>query len=163
MGYGQMPYNMQLGSGTFGILPVVTYIKQYRGISVGSQAKATINLGINSRGYALGNQYGLTSWVAYECLKWLSFSTRFEFSYTDKIYGYDPDIALSMNNDPSANAKNYGGQTANVLAGLNLYTPKGRLKGNRLSVEMGAPFYQNLNGIQSAQRLVLYTGWSVAF
>lgn len=164
MGYRQtLPYNMQLGSGTFGLLPVVTYIKQYRGLSIGSQAKATINLGVNSREYALGNQYGVTGWIAYEWLKWVSFSTRFEFSHTDKIYGYDPDIALFMNNDPGANTKNYGGQTATILAGLNLYTPKGRLKGNRLSVEMGAPFYQNLNGIQSSQRFVLYAGWSIAF
>jgi hypothetical protein len=158
-----LPYNMQLGYGTFGFLPSLTYVKQHNLFSWGGQARATINLGVNSEGYALGNQYSATSWIAYEFFKWMSCSVRMDAAITDKIYGYDPNIALLMNNDPSSNTINYGGKSANAFIGINMYTPQGRLKGNRLSVEYGLPVYQNLNGIQLSQHGTLYAGWSISF
>jgi len=158
-----LPYNMQLGSGTFGLLPSLTFVKQHHSFSWGTQARATINLGTNSQGYSLGNQYAFTGWIAYECFKWMSFSSRMETVYTDKISGYNSTVAPLMNNDPSANAANYGGQSANVYAGINIYAPKDRLKGNRLAVECGMPFYQNVNGTQMSQHGILYAGWSISF
>ncbi|MEM7009128.1 MAG: transporter, partial [Thermodesulfobacteriota bacterium] len=60
----QLPYPMQLGSGTFDLLPGITYLGQFNNISWGSQVSGVIRLGENDRDYTLGNVLDLTAWGA---------------------------------------------------------------------------------------------------
>jgi hypothetical protein len=73
------------------------------------------------------------------------------------------DAELSTVMEPSANAKNYGGKNINTYIGVNFYLNKGFLKNSKLSMEYGMPLYQNINGIQLAQKSTIYAGWMISF
>jgi len=55
-----LPYPMQIGSGTFDLLPGITYLGQSGKGSWGAQALTTLRLGKNDNGYRLGNKYQLS-------------------------------------------------------------------------------------------------------
>jgi len=159
----RLAYPMQLGTGTFNLLPALTYVCQKDLFSFGTAASANIKMGTNSQGYTWGNEYKLTGWIAYKCSRWLSTSIRVEGVSVGKMTGYDPLIYPLSVNDPSANSNNYGGQRANLYFGLNLFKEKCSLKGNRLLLEYGIPVYQNLNGPQMSMQSNLSAGWQYTF
>jgi hypothetical protein len=61
---------MQLGSGTWDLLPGLTYAGFARDWSWGAQTLATLRLGENRHDYKLGNRLMLTGWVARRWTDW---------------------------------------------------------------------------------------------
>ena len=55
---------MQLGSGTYDLLPGLTYLGQSDEWSWGVQTIETLRLGRNDEGYTLGDNLMATGWVA---------------------------------------------------------------------------------------------------
>jgi len=159
----RLPYMMQLGSGTYDLLPNITYVGQKAAISWGAYAGANIKTMNNGEGYHWGNEYNASAWIGYKFLPFASASVRVEGIYTDAIMGYDPHIVILMNNDPNSNTNNYGGEKMNVYLGLNLYKYKSELKGARLQIEYGMPFYQNLNGPQMSAKSTVMAGVQYIF
>jgi len=157
----QLPYPMQIGSGTWDIMPGLTYLGETDKISWGVQALGTLRLGENARGYAFGNQLNLTGWVAYQLSDWWSTSFRLNGSSTGKIEGTDEMLNPMM--VTTADTNNFGGESLLGYLGVNFYVREGVLKGHRLAVEYGLPFYQNLNGPQMAMQSMLMVGWQLAF
>ncbi len=154
------PYGMQLGSGTFDVLPGVGYLFQKNQFASGTTISATCRTGYNKVGYRLGDELLLSTWLAYKWLSVISSSLRLEAMTTGAVQGYDPTLYYFT--EPSANPANYGGNRLNAFFGSSFHF-KGWLTNNRLSIEAGIPFYQDLNGIQLKQKLVLNAAWSVTF
>ncbi len=75
----QLPYPMQLGSGTFDLLPGITYLGQHNDISWGAQVSGVIRLGENDRDYRLGNRFDATAWGAYDWFNWVSTSSSMDW------------------------------------------------------------------------------------
>lgn len=155
------PYSMQLGSGTFDVLPSVSYLYQKDKIAFNAQMSSVIRMGYNSVGYRLGNEVSLNTWFAYQWLPFLSSSVRVEGNIADRIGGKDP--SLYIYNELSANGANYGGQKVYGAIGSVLQFKKGFLKKERLSVEYALPMYQNLNGTQMKSSYYLTASMSTAF
>ena len=86
----QLPYPMQIGSGTFDVLPSLTYLGQSDAFGWGLQGSGVIRLGENSRGYALGNRGEATGWASVLVSDALSGSVRVTGSAWDNISGQDP-------------------------------------------------------------------------
>lgn len=148
-----LPYPMQIGSGTFDLLPGITYLGQSKNNSWGAQAMGTIRLGENSNGYSLGNQLQLTGWVARNWSEWVSTSLRLKGRTWENIDGADP--RLNPNMIPTADPDRRGGTQIDIGFGLNLYAPNGNLKGSRLAIEFELPLYRSLDGPQ------LETDWQL--
>ena len=157
----RLPYGMQLGSGTFDLLPGITYLYQKNDLTFSVQASSVVRLGYNQVGYKLGNEASINTWIAYTWLDNLSSSLRFEGNIASEIQGIDPTIYSF--GEPSANRLNYGGEKAISYLGSTYQFQKGILKNNRLGVEYGLPIYQNLNGIQMKQGYSIFASWSYAF
>lgn len=155
----RLPYMMQLGSGTFDIMPGVTYLFSKKSFLFGSQVTGTFRPGYNSVGYAYGNDVTVNAWLGYRFLPWLSISARGEAYAADRIYGRDTKLFTII--EPDAKPKNYGGKKVSAYGGLNIYLKK--IANSKLSFEYGLPIYQNLNGPQLATHYMLYAGWSVSF
>ena len=156
-------YSMQTGTGTFGILPGITYTWQCSNYSWGIQAVADVELGTNSANYRVGNQFTTNLWFARKWTKWISNSVRVNSNVTGHISGYDPALyGYGLASDPTANAANSGGFISSILLGVNLL-PAGFFKGNQLSVEAGVPFYNYVNGIQVNTKLFINAGWQYTF
>lgn len=156
----RLPYAMQTGSGTFDLLPGVTYLKQAKKLSYSMQALATLRPFYNADGYRFGNDVTLNAWGSYRVVRCASVSLRLENVWSGTISGNDTRVLRVM--EPSADTRNYGGDLASCYAGINVYFHKQNLNG-KLSLEAGLPWYQSVNGIQLAVTHAVYAGTTVEF
>ncbi|WP_414622272.1 transporter [Calothrix sp. CCY 0018] len=138
-----LPYPMQIGSGTFDLLPGITYLGQSGKGSWGAQALTTLRLGKNDRGYRLGNKYQLSGWVARNWTDWLSTSLRLIGTTWGDIDGADDRLNPMM--IPTADPDLRNGTQINLGFGINLYAPEGNLQGSRLAMEFELPILRDLD------------------
>lgn len=88
LGQTRLPYPMQIGSGTWDLVPGITWLGQTRGdLSWGAQALGVIHLGTNNEGYTLGDSITGNVWGAWRVNEWLSLSQRFSLSSWGNIDG----------------------------------------------------------------------------
>ncbi|MEW2920376.1 transporter [Muricauda sp. ANG21] len=142
----ELPYPMQLGSGTFDTNLALTYLGQSNSVSWGSQVRGLFRFGKNDREYRLGNRYSWNNWFAVKTTDWLSFSARLEGLAISKIEGADPNLNPMM--VITVDTSNSGGTLVNSGIGFNLYVPTGALKNLRFGFEWAMPLFQDVNGIQ---------------
>ena len=157
----KLPYPMQLGSGTFDLLPGLTYLGESGDFSWGAQAIGRLRLGRNSSGYSLGDRARLSIWGTVSWLDWLSTSLRLDGHIYDNIDGADADFNPAM--VPTADPSRRGGERVDVLVGLNLYGDDSWSAGQRLGIELGVPIYQALDGPQLETDWTLTVGWQYAW
>ena len=151
----QLPYPMQIGGGTFSLLPGVTYMGQTDNWSWGAQALGTLNLGRNSRDYRLGDRVNLTVWGAHRWNNWFSSSVRLDGRTWGNITGADSDLNPRL--IPTADPDRRAGTQLDVVFGLNFFVPKGAQKGTRAALEFALPIHRSLDGPQ------LETDWQITF
>ncbi|MEZ4424260.1 MAG: transporter [Gemmatimonadota bacterium] len=160
-GSGRLPYSMQLGSGTFDLLPSLTFQAMNQYGSVGFQGRGVIRTSENDSGYTLGNRVEVTSWFAFPINDQLSFSARMVWQKWDAISGSDPalDAAVALIQDPSVFPDLVGGSRLDLPLGLNLNLQNGPLAGHRVGVEAVFPVSESLDGPQLQQNWTVNFGW----
>jgi hypothetical protein len=146
----QLPYTMQLGSGTYDFPLALSYQYSHSGvhdITVGLSAK--IRTGTNDRNYRLGNNYGLNGRYEFDLSSALQPFFLMDFEYSKPIHGQDDTLLVPLPPGfpyPASitNPELFGGKKVNLALGL-LWRVVNDV---RFTVEIGAPIYQNLNGPQ---------------
>jgi len=156
----RLPYAMQLGSGTYDLLPGITYNGSKDRMGWGAQYNATFRIGENSQDYTLGDKHVITAWGSYLFTNALSGSLRLTAETEDSIDGIDSQIVAPVQ---TADPDNFGGERVSLSLGLNAVVPTGMLKGHRFSAEVTVPVYQDLNGPQMERDNTVILGWSKAF
>ncbi|HTL59012.1 MAG TPA: hypothetical protein VL361_25280 [Candidatus Limnocylindrales bacterium] len=154
-------YPMQLGSGTWDLLPGLTYLGHSAAWAWGAQALFTVRLGENENHYRLGHVYRLSAWTQFEVLDWFGPSARLDWHGWGNIQGADPE--LDPNRNPAFDPNKQAGERLDFLMGLNFYVPGGPLKGTRFSLEGGVPLYQNILGPNLAVDWMITAGLSYSF
>jgi hypothetical protein len=155
-------YGMQLGSGTYDLLPGITYLGQCDRVSWGAQYSAILRLEEeNDSGFRFGNVHQVTAWTAYRLCDWASVSGRIAYRHEGQIrHHYD---GPHNHSSPPDFQQNYGGDTIDLGVGLNLWASEGTLRRNRIAIEALWPVFQDLNGIQLEKDFTLVVGWQWAF
>ncbi|MDF7800096.1 transporter [Pontiellaceae bacterium B1224] len=143
-----LPYPMQLGSGSYGLIPGITYSGLSNGWGWGAQANGTFYLNENDNDYTLGNRYGLQAWGLRDLCKSSALSLRLSGNRVENIHGADPTLNPMMT--PVADPNLRAGTQVDLLAGIDY-----RKNFMRLALEAGLPVYQELDGPQ------LETDWKV--
>ena len=141
----RLPYPMQLGSGTYDLLPGVTYKGRDSDIGWGAQYMATLRSGENDEDYTLGDIHQLTGWASYSWTPGASASLRLTLRDTDEIDGQDPEIVAPVQ---TANPDFQGGERIDLGVGVNFSAQAGDWRGLRFGAELGIPLEQDLNGPQ---------------
>jgi len=153
----RLPYGMQLGSGTYDLLPGITYQTHQGKWNLGAQYAATIRTGSdNDEGYRLGDELKFTTWASYAIQQGLSASVRLAYLDVDNIDGADSKIIAPVQ---TADPENYGKQRLDLHAGINWAAKSG----HRLALEVGTPVYQHLDGPQLETDWTLTAGYQYAF
>ncbi len=160
MGRTRLAYPMQIGSGTWDLLPGLTYTGFAEDWSWGAQTLATLRLGENRHDYTLGNRLMLTTWIARPLTTWLSTSLRAKGEVWGNIHGEDESLMIVT---PAADPDRRKGRRVDLALGLNLLLPRGIFRGHRLAVEYGFPVYQWLDGPQLETDWYVIAGWQRAF
>jgi len=158
----QMPYPMQLGSGTFDLLPGFTVLGMSESWSWGMQGRATLRLGETDRAYTAGNVSEGTAWFAFKATDRISVSARVLARVWEDYEGHDPAFTDPMS-VPTVREDLRGGTRVDVPLGINYYFDRGPLKGHRVSAEWSLPVYQNLHGPQLETDWLLTVGWQKSF
>ena len=156
-----LPYPMQLGSGTFDLLPGLVYTGNSSEWSWGGQFGAVERLGENDEDYTLGNQYQGNLWAARKWTDWFSTSFRVSGEIVEDIDGADPRMNPAM--VPTADPDLRAGEIVSLGLGANFIVPSGPLTGLSLSVEGILPVYQRLDGPQLARDYAVIVGLGKAF
>ncbi|MEJ6561522.1 MAG: transporter [Akkermansiaceae bacterium] len=138
----RLPYPMQLGAGSWGLLPSLTYNFHQDTWSFGAQTKGTIMLNDNSEGYQLGDRFEATAWIAKPLGEQFSTSLRATFSKWGNISGSD---ALIMGPVPTTRTDLRGGSKFDLSLGVNFYETN---SGVRAAAEIGKTLWQDLDGPQ---------------
>ena len=157
----RLPYPMQLGSGTFDLLPGFTYLAQTRTWAWGTNTRGTVRLGENHNHYRLGHRFHVTAWAARKMTGWLSSSVRVAGDRWGNVHGADPSLNPAM--VPTADPELLAGERWELLIGANLFALGGILEGNRVALEWAIPLYQNLEGPQLETGGRLSVAWEWTF
>jgi hypothetical protein len=159
---GRIHYAMQPGSGTWDLLPSVTYLGRHAGWSWGGQVGGAKRLeSENASGYALGDTFQASVWGGRRLFDWLGVSVRGLYTRQGEISGrYD---GLHDDSGPMDFPSNYGGEFWDLGIGATLSLSEGYLAGNELAIEWLEPLRDDVNGYQIERRGSLFAAWSVSF
>ena len=146
----QLPYTMQLGSGTIDI-PIQTTYQSNNNWGISLNAK--VRTGTNDRNYRLGNLYSASAFyqsgLKHNLFKLFGAMT---YQHLGTIKGRDDDITVSAANPfpaPITNPDFYGGKKGIITIGAKT---KSLDHGIRIALEAGIPVYQDLNGPQPKEK-----------
>jgi hypothetical protein len=170
-----MPYPMQLGSGTYDLMPSVTYKHVINKLSWGGQGEYVYRIGENANEYTLGNRIEADAWIKWSLNKHSSVSFELAAANWQAIKGKDDNIVsvmnmpmdmggMTMNMDmlttPLADPANTGGTRVDSTLGFSGNSRSGAFS---FAFGVGMPLYQNLNGLQMRNKLYVSSALNLMF
>jgi hypothetical protein len=158
----RMEYCMQVGSGTFSILPGFTYIGQAVPWGWGADFNAIVRLGRNGNGYRLGNGYTASTWIARQLASWVSLSVGLRGDVWENVHGADPTLDPTFEQTMDPNLQ--GGKRLNAFFGINLSPCCDRfLRNQQFFVRGDLPMVQSLDGPQLQTSWTIRVAWQWTF
>jgi hypothetical protein len=157
----RLPYPMQIGSGTWDLLPGITYTGANDWLGWGAQGMGVVRFGENDHDYRLGHRTDATAWVTVPLRRWVEISARLAYAYQGNIHGADPSLNPAA--VPTADPKLRRGHRIEMLGGLSIKPPWDRFGEHRFGVEVGAPVWQKLDGPQLGADWRVVAGWQLGF
>lgn len=149
----RLPYTMQLGSGTYDVMPTVTYNADSGAWNWGGSGTATFRTGENDNDYRLGHRLEISGWLKYAFAERAVATSRLTYTQWGNVSGQDPEVDPFMS--PDADPNNQGGIRTDLYLGVSAFK-----NGWIVSGELGAPIYQDLNGPQMKMESLIQLGVS---
>jgi len=157
----RLAYPMQIGSGSYELLPGVHYSNKINCFSYGGQINLNFRLNHNKYFYKLGDHYNATAWLAKKLNKNISISSRLDYNKNEDIEGKDSSLMINMM--PTANNSLQARESLDLLLGTNLLYSEAYLQNHRLAFEFTIPLYQKIAGPNLANNYKLTLGWQKVF
>ncbi|WP_299594232.1 hypothetical protein [uncultured Microbulbifer sp.] len=155
-------YGMQLGTGTWDLMPSITYTSGRNSLSWGAQGSARLPIQEeNDSGFQFGERYSATAWSAYRLADWVSVSARLGYTKQHDINGHYN--GPHNHSSPSDLQANYGGEFVEAAVGANLVPQTGALAGVRLGLEWTSNLAAHYNGYQLGRENGLNMSLGYAF
>lgn len=150
-GNQQLPYTMQLGSGTWDIPLAILYEQLGEGYRWGINTRATLRTGESDRDYRLGNKVSGSVWASMTNWGRIEPGVRLDYRWQDRIDGEDASLRIPNPTfpypapvvDPNA----FGGQQLDLSAFVDIDLSTDWF----IRAEVSKPLYLNLNGPQSGE------------
>lgn len=161
MGDMRLEYPMQIGSGTFSMLPGFTYLGQSSQWGWAADFHSTVRFGRNDNGYRLGNRYQSSVSIARQLPNSVSLSAGARGDQWGNIHG--SDSLLDPADEPTKDPRLQGGKRLSALLGINFHPENGLLKGQHFHVQGEMPVAQSLDGPQLQRSWVIRAGWQQEF
>ncbi len=157
--FPNLPYVIRTSSGTYDLLPGLTYRGQNEFWTWGAQTTGAVHLGLNRASYELGDQADMTAWLSRRFTQRWGASARIDGQSWGNVRGADPRLNTSLS--PTNRPDMQGGSRLNMLFGINYFLPAERTPGQQFSIEVGVPLFQSLDGPQLGLDWTLITGWNL--
>ena len=151
-GNQQLPYTMQLGSGTWDFPLFLSFRKYEARWDWGLDASFTARTGENDRDYRLGNKAGLGGWVMWNGWSEVRPGVRLDYRWRDDIKGEDASLRVPVPAfpypAPVTNPSAFGGEQLDLTVFLRM--PFADYWYAELSY--ARPLLLDLNGPQSSEK-----------
>ena len=157
----RIEYPMQIGSGTFSVLPGITYLGQVLPWGWAADFGSTVRVGRNDNGYRLGNRYQLGGSITRQLPHSVSVSGGARGERWGNIHG--SDAMLDPTDEPTKDPRLQGGTRLSALLGLTVHPQGGMFSGQHLHLQTEVPVAQSLDGPQLRRRWIFRLGWQVEF
>lgn len=160
----QLPYTMQMGSGTWDFPLALAYEKYENTYRWGLDARVTWRSGDNDRDYRLGHKARIGGWVSSRINPWLEPGIGLTYRWQGEISGEDAELSVPNPQfpypAPVADPNDFGGEQVDLSVFVHL-----RLNdaGSYARLEYSNPVYLDLNGPQSAQNEQIQFSIGTAF
>ncbi len=151
----RLPYNVQLGSGTWDVVWGITYTGRHDRIGWGGEVHGVYRIGENSEGYTQGTVYEASGWMDAMAHDWVSLSARVGWSRRTNVRGSDP--LLDPTETPSNDPYKQGWNRLEIGPGANVLLPV--LGGQRFAIEWLFPIFQTVSGPQLERDWTLTAGF----
>ncbi|MEP5568442.1 MAG: hypothetical protein ABJN62_11450 [Halioglobus sp.] len=150
-GSQQLPYTMQLGSGTYDVPAYIAYRGNSYAFDWGLGLSGKLRLGENDRDYRLGHTISASTWLQLTTLSYAKPSLKLTYRYSGEIDGEDESLSVPgpfPYPAPVVDPSLFGGEVLSLVVGLELplFSPY-----RYVDLEFGKPLYQSLNGPQSSE------------
>jgi hypothetical protein len=150
---GLMEYDMQTGSGTWDLLPALTWTATRGSWQHGAQLSGVKRLeDTNDSGYRRGDEVQLSAWTVRALTDSVSASLRASWTERGEIHGRFN--AYNAGFGTMDNPANYGGRFVDIGIGVNV-----DVAGSQLALEWLAPVHQDVNGFQLERQGTLSASW----
>lgn len=160
----QLPYPMQIGSGTMDVAPGLTVAVTGNLLSWGVQTQGRLPLGDNSRGWRRGVALEATAWTVLKIGERLGFTAGIRGKYWGNYQGSDPAYAsLGPERTPTIRADLQGGSQVEAPVGVSIRLPGGGSTDRHVSVEWSMPLVRDLKGPQLGAEWALAIGLRAGF
>lgn len=157
----RLEYPMQIGSGTFSLLPGFAYLGQVLPWGWAADFGSTVRVGRNANDYSLGNRYQASASITRELTNSVSVSGGARGELWENIRGSDP--LLDPTDEPTKNPNLQGGKRFSVVLGITFHPENGFLKGQHFHFQADVPVVQSLDGPQLRRTWVIRAGWQLEF
>ena len=161
MGEMRLEYPMQIGSGTFSLLPGFAYLGQALPWGWAADFGATVRVGRNANDYSLGNRYQASASITRELTKSVSVSGGARGELWENIRGLDP--LLDPMDEPTKDSNLQGGKRFSAVLGITCHPESGFLKGQHFHFQADVPVLQSLDGPQLQRTWAVRAGWQLEF
>lgn len=142
----QLPYTMQLGSGTWDF-PVQLRYQRGGQHALGLLVSGTFRTGKNDRQYRLGDNYSLSTYYRYRLKNTLHMLFGADAQYSQSINGRDESLIVEAEFPYPASITNpelFGGALLSLRLGISWQFATN----TQISFDINDPIYQSLNGPQ---------------
>lgn len=155
----RLEYPMQIGSGTFSVLPGITYLGQSLPWGWAADVNSTVRLGRNANDYRLGNRYQASVSLTRILTKAVSVSA----GARGELWGNNrgADVMLDPTDEPTKDPNLQGGKRLSALMGLTIHPPTGFFGSQHFHVQGELPAVQSLDGPQLKRTWVIRLGWQL--
>jgi hypothetical protein len=151
-GNQQLPYTMQLGSGTWDFPLFVSFRKYEAQWDWGVDGSFTLRTGENDRDYRLGNKASLGGWLMWKGSSAFTPGVRLDYRWRDDIDGEDASLRVPIPAfpypAPVTNPSAFGGEQVDLTAFVNVPLTRGWY----VEASYAQPIYLDLNGPQSSEK-----------
>jgi hypothetical protein len=162
-GKQQLPYTMQLGSGTYDVPYYVSYLGHQSVFNWGVNLSGKVRLGENSRDYHLGNTMSAATWLRLTTLSRVQPSIKLSYRYWTTIHGEDTSLSVPGPYPypaPVVDPSLFGGDQVSLSVGFRIpvYSPH-----RYVDLIFSKPVYQSLNGPQTSEDYRFSIAFSLDF
>lgn len=155
MGDSQLPYAMQLGSGSYQYEIALGGDIAFNDHSYGQLLSFAMPLDKNDAGYKRGTEIIWKAWRQHAINEKWSLDIGIKYQWLDDISG--EDARINSNLVPTADFNNYGGQIFNLNTGLSYQFENNQ----KVVTKIFVPLWQDLNGFQLRKQWALSLSWEV--
>jgi hypothetical protein len=167
-GNQQLPYTMQLGSGTYD-LPLSVSYRHWGEHNWTATLSAKIRTGKNDRSYRLGNYWRLSGQYDFAPQSWGQPYVGLAYEDRQQIHGQDDEVTVAGAFPYPASITNpelFGGSQVDAKLGIAWFSgvevPGVEVGRHALTAEVGVPVYQHVNGPQPRETWQLRLSYDFA-